>query len=61
MDENRKTLWFVLTAVVLLALAVIVTPERITSEAFIGQGQAFFPDFEDPNEATTLEVVEYDQ
>ncbi|MEE8405200.1 MAG: DUF4340 domain-containing protein [candidate division Zixibacteria bacterium] len=61
MDENRKTLWFVLTAVVLLALAVIVTPKRITPEAFIGQGQAFFPDFEDPNEATTLEVVEYDQ
>ena len=61
MDENRKTLWFVLTAVVLLALAVIVTPKRITPEAFIGQGQAFFPDFEDPNEATTLEVVDYDQ
>ena len=61
MDENRKTLWFVITAGVLLALAVIVTPERITPEAFIEQGQAFFPDFEDPNEATTLEVVDYDQ
>ena len=61
MDENRKTLWFVLSAVVLLALAVIVTPQRITPEAFIEQGQAFFPDFEDPNEAITLEVIEYDQ
>ncbi len=61
MDENRKTLWFVLTAVVLLALAVIVSPERITPDAFIEQGQAFFPDFEDPNEATTLEVIDYNQ
>ena len=61
MDENRKTLWFVLTAVVLLALAVIVSPKRITPEAFIEQGEAFFPDFEDPNEATTLEVIEYDE
>jgi len=61
MDENRKTLWFALTAVVLLALAVIVTPKRITPEAFIEQGEEFFPDFEDPNEATTLEVIEYDE
>lgn len=52
-------MWFVITAAVLTVLAFIVSPSRITPEAFIDQGEPFFPEFSDPNEATTLEVIDY--
>jgi len=61
MLETKKTITFVAVAVVLLLLALITSPSRITSEAFLDQGQPFFPEFVDPNEATTLEVVDYDE
>jgi len=57
MDEKKKTLWFAGAAVVLAAIAIIAAPGRITPQAFMDQGEAFFPNFTDPNEATTLEVV----
>ena len=59
MNENKKTLWFIGSAVGLMILAIVVSPGRITPEAFIDQGQPFFPEFSDPNEATTLEVIDY--
>lgn len=61
MDENKKTIWFAGTAVVLMALAFAVSPGRITPDEFIDQGEPFFPEFTDPNEATTLEVVEFNR
>ncbi len=61
MNENKKTLWFLGAAVVLMILAIVVSPGRITPEAFIDQGEPFFPEFSDPNEATTLEVIDYDK
>jgi hypothetical protein len=61
MDETRKTLIFVIAAVVLAAIAFIMTPHRITPDAFLDQGQPFFPEFTDPNAAATLEVVAYDE
>lgn len=61
LDENRKTLWFAGVALVLMVLAIIVSPRRITPEAFIDQGEPFFPEFVDPNEATTLEVIDYNK
>ncbi|MGH8015797.1 MAG: DUF4340 domain-containing protein, partial [Candidatus Zixiibacteriota bacterium] len=61
MDENKKTIWFAGAALVLMALAWAVSPGRITPEEFIDQGEPFFAEFTDPNEATTLEVIDYDK
>ena len=60
MNENKKTIIFASAALVLLIIAIFSSPGRITPEAFMDQGEVFFPDFTDPNEATTLEVVSYD-
>ncbi len=61
MNENKRTLAYAGVAVVLAVLAVIVAPKRITSDAFLDQGELFYPRFTDPNEALTLEVIEYDK
>lgn len=60
MTETKKTIIFIGAAVILSLLALLVAPRKITPEAFQDQGTKFFADFNDPNEATTLEVVEYD-
>jgi len=57
MNETRRTVIFIGIAAVLALLAVMSAPKRITPNAFLDQGELFFPDFEDPNEATTLEVI----
>ncbi len=61
MNENKKTLAFAGAAVVLAALALIFAPRRITPEAFLEQGELFFPEFTDPNDAKTLEVLDFDE
>lgn len=61
MTETKKTYVFVGVAVGLVLLAFIFAPKRITPDAFLDQGEPFFPDFSDPNDATTLEVVEFDE
>ncbi|MCX6835459.1 MAG: DUF4340 domain-containing protein, partial [candidate division Zixibacteria bacterium] len=48
-------------ALVLAILAFVFLPGRITPEAFMDQGEKFFPQFTDPNQATTLEVIEFDE
>ena len=60
-NEKQKTLAYLGVAVVLLVVAFLVTPSRIVPEAFSDQGQKFFPNFKDPNDAKTLEVIEYDE
>lgn len=60
MNETKKTLAFLGTAAVLVVLAILLAPRRITPEAFLDQGKQFFPEFTDPNAATSLEVVDYD-
>jgi len=48
-------------AALLLALVAWATaPRNITPSAFRDIGETFFPDFQDPNEANTLEVIEFD-
>ncbi len=54
-------MWFAGAAVALMVLAILVSPGRITPEAFIDQGEPFFSGFSDPNEATTLEVIDYNK
>jgi len=61
MDENRKTIYFAGAAVVLALIAIILAPGRITPTAFLDQGEPFFPEFTDPNEAATLEVIRFNE
>jgi len=61
MNETKKTIWFAGAAVVLVIFALLLAPKRITPTAFMDQGEAFFPDFTDPNSAVTLEVFDYDE
>jgi hypothetical protein len=61
MSENRKTLIFGAIAILLMVGAIASTPKRVTPDDFLDRGEAFFPDFTDPNSATTLEVVEFDE
>ena len=62
MGETKKTMMFGGVAIGLALLAFLIRlPSGGTPEAFFDKGELFFPDFEDPNEATTLEVIEYDE
>jgi hypothetical protein len=61
MDQMRRTIVFAGAAVVLAGLALVTAPRQKMPEAFFDQGEAFFPDFQDPNAATSLEVVDWDE
>jgi len=61
MDHTKKTITYVAIAAGLALIAWLMAPSRITPEAFLDQGEEFYPDFTDPNEATTLEVIDYDE
>ncbi len=61
MSEIKKTGYFVGAAVLLALIAWAFAPDRITPDAFLDQGEPFYPEFTDPNEATTLEVVTFDE
>lgn len=61
MTETRKTLIFAGAAVLLALLAMVTSPRRTTPNAFLDQGEPFFPEFTDPNMARTLEVIDFDE
>ncbi len=61
MSETRKTMTYAGAAVLLLALAFVTGPRNIPPDAFLDRGESFFPEFTDPNFATTLEVIEFDE
>jgi hypothetical protein len=61
MSEMKKTMTFGGVALVLALLAFVTAPRGTTPDAFFDQGDAFFPDFTDPNVATTLEVIDFDE
>jgi hypothetical protein len=61
MNETQKTMIFGGVAVFLALLAFLTVPRRSTPDAFFDIGEPFFPEFTDPNVATTLEVIEYDE
>jgi hypothetical protein len=61
MSETRKTMTYAGVAFLLLLLAFVTTPRRTTPDDFVDRGESFFPEFTDPNVATTLEVVEFDE
>jgi hypothetical protein len=61
MSETRKTLLFGAAAIVLVLITVLSAPKQVTPDAFSDLGESFFPEFTDPNAATTLEVIEFDE
>ena len=61
MSETRKTMTFAGAAILLLALAFLTAPRKVTPDAFLDRGESFFPEFTDPNVATTLEVIDFDE
>ena len=61
MSELKKTTVFGGAAVVLVVLALLTGPRRAAPDAFFDVGETFFPEFTDPETATTLEVVEFDE
>lgn len=61
MTELKKTLAFVVVAVLISATAVLATRSGVRSSAdFVDQGKLFFPDFKDPLVCKALEVIDYD-
>lgn len=60
MTETRKTFTYWGVAILLVVFAVLMAPTRVIPDAFLDRGESFFPDFTDPNAATTLEVIEFD-
>lgn len=60
MNETKKTYYFIGAALVLMVLAFAFSPTKITPDAFLDQDEQFYPDFTDPNTATTLEVINFD-
>lgn len=61
MIETKKTITYAVAALLLLVAAIIAVPRNVTPDDFLDKGEQFFPEFTDPNVATTLEVVEYNE
>jgi len=61
MNENKTTLTFGGVALALAAIALLTAPRHATPDALMDRGEAFFPGFENPQEAASLEVVAYDE
>ncbi|MBI5266542.1 MAG: DUF4340 domain-containing protein [candidate division Zixibacteria bacterium] len=61
MSETRRTIYYTAAALALVILAWLASPRRYTPEAFLDQGKTFFPEFTDPNIATAMEVIDWDE
>ena len=61
MSELKKTTVFGGAAILLVVLALLTAPRRAVPDAFFDVGETFFPEFTDPETATSLEVVEFDE
>ncbi len=60
MNETKTTLTYLGVAVVLVLAVFLTAPGKVTPDDFLDQNEPFFPDFTDPNLATTLEVIDFD-
>jgi hypothetical protein len=61
MTETRKTAVFAAAALLLAALAWTNRPRLVPPAVFADRGEAFFPELANPDLATSLEVVEFDE
>lgn len=61
MSQNQRTILFLLVAVVCVVLGVTTHSMYKPSDldAFVDVGEPFYPDFNDPNEATGLRVASF--
>ncbi len=60
-SEMKLTKTLAGAAALLAVVAIATAPRNVTPSAFSDIGESFFPDFQDPNVATTLEVIEFDE
>src|SRR3954471_13328962 len=61
MNENIKTLIFAGIGLVLAGLAYATLPARSTNVIASREGQVLFDKFTDPNKASSLEIIRFDQ
>jgi hypothetical protein len=61
MNELKKTLSFAGIALILVVFAYFSMPRPATPDLLSEIGQVFFAEFTDPNEAASLEVIQYDE
>jgi hypothetical protein len=61
MSETLKTAGFLAGALVLVVAAGVVQPERRTPSLMSDEGEAFYPQFKDPQSVKAIEVVDYDE
>ncbi len=61
MNELKKTLGFAAAAAALVGLALVTAPRRPSAAVFSEVGGKFYPGFDSPDKATSLEVVEFDE
>jgi hypothetical protein len=61
MTEGVKTAGFLACAAALVTAAAMVQPEHYTPAVLNDEGQAFYPNFRDPQAAKSIEVIDYDE
>ena len=61
MTEPIKTAAFLAAAAALVVAASVTAPERRNASVFSDEGQAFYPEFRDPQAVKAIEVVDYDE
>lgn len=61
MSELKKTSVFCGAALALVSLVLLTGPRRAVPDAFFDVGESFFPEFTDPDTATSLEVIAFDE
>lgn len=61
MNEWLKTLIFCVFAGAIVVTAVLLDPGKWTPNIFDDQGEFFYPDFRDPQDPKTIEIIDYDE
>ena len=61
MTNTAKTAVYLAVAILMVLLTWATTPKVQIPAVFADRGELFFPEFSDPNAASSLEVVEFDE
>lgn len=61
MKDFSRTAIYIAVAAVLIILAVMLRPAPPSIERLSDEGEPFYPNFTDPLDATSLEVVKFDE